>query len=156
MLFNYLYTGVDSKGKFFKNISFDRNKMHNQYLLTELIRAQVRAEQDTVKKELQDHEINIDDLVITGERSLRDVFHPSAAYNRIEREIFREQQYSDETLQLFSIYVEGVVSNSSFKAYIGHKDILFPFMYEPTKASLEILEKIEKYLLQLQADQEHR
>lgn len=131
--------------------------MYNQFLLTELIRAQVRAEhdalteQDTVRMELQEQGINIDDLVITGEVSLHNVFHSSATYQRIEREIFREQHYPDESLQLFTLYVEVMLNTSPFKAYLGHKDMLFPFMHEPTKHSLAILEKVETYLLQRQA-----
>ncbi len=125
--------------------------MYNQYLLTELIKVQARAEPTAkIRNALQEQGINIDDLVITGEISLYEVFDPSARYHRVERDIFREQEYADETLWLFDLHLVGNLNSSSFAVYIGHKDIFFPFMYEPTKAGLAVLEKVETYLRQRQ------
>ena len=147
--------------------------MFNQFLLTELIRAQSRAEQERkiqeeVLRPLAEKGISIDDLVISGSGSLQEVFHASTIYHHIGRtatdnlpykslHLNRSQgklDYIDLTLEIFQISIAGSKGDAFFNVAINHKDIIFPFPYEQTRSSLQKLEKLEAYLLQRQAAQQ--
>ena len=147
--------------------------IYNQFLLTELIRAQARVEKEqkdlgAIKDDLQKQGINIDDLVISGNASLQDIFHLTTVYNKIERAAIENinykslhvnrrkgrPEYIDLTLEIFQVAVDGLRRNDLFKATIGHKDIIFPFNYDKTRYAVEKLEKVQAYLQQRQADQQ--
>ncbi|HLD39659.1 MAG TPA: hypothetical protein VJB13_00805 [Candidatus Nanoarchaeia archaeon] len=149
--------------------------MYNQYLLTELIRAQVKVEQAEkihaeAKFGLSQHDLNIDDFVISGDLSLPEVLHPTTTYHRIGKDFLEDGDifYYPAILNratgkvemyiafidVFQLSVQGLHNNNSFKSIVSHKDIAFPFPYNRTRAALQTLEKLETYLLGCQAAQQ--
>lgn len=149
--------------------------IYNQFLLTELIKAQVKAESTAkmhaeAKSDLLKRDLNIDDFVISGDLSVPKVLHPTTTYHRIGKDfledgdIFYYPAILNETtgkvemfiafLDIFQLSVQGMHNNTLFKSTLNHKDIIFPFPYDQTRKALEKLNRLESYLLQRQAEQQ--
>jgi len=147
--------------------------IYNQFLLTELIIARAKAEQEQqtqkeVLRPLTELGISLDDLVISGDSSLQEVFHSSTVYHAVQRTNPEKKEYfytrinrskgrlepAKLTLEIFQISVRGAKAGTPFQAALGHKDIVSPFQYDKTSESLQILEQLESYLLRRQAEQQ--